>query len=141
MEYTDLTDGNSLSDKMKINIHMFGALMLNGVGGEVHGADVIAVDESATRRRTLELMEQLTQPSGLSHAVGDGAVLDFRAEPRDDRMSLSQPGHKVVPEEHRAARRRAMSGRVNVRYCKAPVMLRNWEASWTGGLEFAASFG
>jgi hypothetical protein len=50
-------DGGSLSDKMKINLHIFGALMLNGVDGEVHGADVVAVDESAPRRRSLELME------------------------------------------------------------------------------------
>jgi hypothetical protein len=33
MEYTDLTDGHLLSDKMKINLHMFGVLMLNEVGG------------------------------------------------------------------------------------------------------------
>jgi hypothetical protein len=61
MEYADLTDDDSLSDKMKINLHMFDALMLNGVGGEVHDADVVVVDESAPRRRTLELMEQLAQ--------------------------------------------------------------------------------
>jgi hypothetical protein len=33
MEDTDLTDGNLLLDKIKINLHMLGALMLNGVGG------------------------------------------------------------------------------------------------------------
>jgi hypothetical protein len=33
MEDADLTDGNLLSDKMKINLHMLGALMLNEVGG------------------------------------------------------------------------------------------------------------
>jgi hypothetical protein len=33
MEDVDLTDGNILSDKMKINLHMLGPLMLNGVGG------------------------------------------------------------------------------------------------------------
>jgi hypothetical protein len=33
MEDANLTDGNLLSDKMKINPHMLGALMLNGVGG------------------------------------------------------------------------------------------------------------
>jgi hypothetical protein len=48
MEDTDLTDGNLLSDEMKINLRMLHALMLNGVGGEVHGADVVAVDESVT---------------------------------------------------------------------------------------------
>jgi hypothetical protein len=72
---------------------MFRVLMLNGVGGEVHNADVVAVDESAPRRQTLELMEQLAQPGGLSHIVGDGAVLDFRAGPRDDCLSLGRPGH------------------------------------------------
>jgi hypothetical protein len=109
MEYADLTHGDSLSNKIKINLHMFGVLMLNGVDREVHGADVVAVDESAPRRQTLELMEQLAQPGGFSHAVGDGAVLGFHAGPRDDRLSLGRPGHKVVPEEHRIAGRRVQT--------------------------------
>jgi hypothetical protein len=57
MEDVDLTDDNLLSDKMKINLHMLGALMLNGVDGEVHDADIIAVDKCALRRRGLELVE------------------------------------------------------------------------------------
>jgi hypothetical protein len=56
----DLTDGNLLLDKMKINLHMFCALMLNMVGGEVHGADIIVVDKGAPRRWGLELVEQLS---------------------------------------------------------------------------------
>jgi hypothetical protein len=47
MEDADLTDGNLLSDEIKINLHMLRALMLNGVDGEVHDADVIVVDKSA----------------------------------------------------------------------------------------------
>jgi hypothetical protein len=62
MEDKDLTDGNLLSDKIKINLHMLVALMLNGVGGEVSGADIVVVDMCAPRRRGLELVEQLTQP-------------------------------------------------------------------------------
>jgi hypothetical protein len=49
MEDTDLTDGNLLSDEMKTNLYMLRALMLNRVGGELHDADVIAVDEGAAR--------------------------------------------------------------------------------------------
>jgi hypothetical protein len=49
MEDADLTDGNLLLDEMKINFHMLRELMLNGVGGEIHDADVVAVDESAAR--------------------------------------------------------------------------------------------
>jgi hypothetical protein len=33
MEDANLTDDNLLSDKMKINLYMLGALILNGVGG------------------------------------------------------------------------------------------------------------
>jgi hypothetical protein len=33
-------------------------------------------------------MEQLAQPGGLSHAVGDDAVFGFRARPKDDSLLL-----------------------------------------------------
>jgi hypothetical protein len=38
---------------MKINLHMLRALMLNRVGGEVHDAGIVVVDESAPQRRSL----------------------------------------------------------------------------------------
>jgi hypothetical protein len=101
MEDADLTDDNFLSDKMKINLHMLGALMLNGIGGEVHGADIVIVDEGAPRRRGLELVEQLTQPGGLSHAVGNGTILGLSAGAGDDGMPLDRPGNQVVPQKHR----------------------------------------
>jgi hypothetical protein len=50
MDDADLADDNLLSNKIKINLHMLGALILNGVGGEVHGVDVVAVDKGAPRR-------------------------------------------------------------------------------------------
>jgi hypothetical protein len=50
MEDADLTNDHILSDKMEINLQMFDALMLNGVGGEVHDADIVTVDKCASRR-------------------------------------------------------------------------------------------
>ena len=36
--------------------NMFGVLMLDGVGGEVHGADVVTIDKGAPRQRTVQLL-------------------------------------------------------------------------------------
>jgi hypothetical protein len=104
MKDVDLTDDNLLSDEMKINRHMLRALMLNGVGGEVHNTDVIAVNESAARWWSLELMQEMAQPGGLSHTIGDGTVLGFGARAGDDNLPLGRPGDQVVPEEHDIAR-------------------------------------
>jgi hypothetical protein len=94
----NLIDDNLLSDKIEINVHMLSVLMLNEVGGEVHDADIVAVDKCALKMRTLELMEQLVQPGGLSYAIGDDMVLNLHAGPGDDRMLFGQPGHQVVPK-------------------------------------------
>jgi hypothetical protein len=109
MEDADLTNDNLLSDEMEINLHMPRALMLNGVGGKVHDADVITVDESTARWRSLELMQELAQPGGLSHTIGDGMVLGFSAGVGDDSLPLGRLGDQVVPEEHDIARRGAAS--------------------------------
>jgi hypothetical protein len=98
MKDTDLTDGNLLSDKMKINLHILRALMLNRVC-----ANIVAVDKCAPRRRGLELVEQLTQPSGRSHAVGNGTILGLSAGAGDNGLPLGRPGNQVIPQEHRIA--------------------------------------
>jgi hypothetical protein len=97
MEDTYLIDGNLISDKMKINLHMFKALMLNGVGEEVHDADVVTVDKGELRWWGLELVEQLSQSSGLSHAVGNGTILGLSAGVGDDGLPLDLPENQVVP--------------------------------------------
>jgi hypothetical protein len=46
VEDTNIPDINALVDKVEINLNMLGPLVLNGVGGEVDGIDVVAVDQS-----------------------------------------------------------------------------------------------
>jgi hypothetical protein len=46
MKDTDVPDGNVLMDKVKINLNMLGVLVLNRVGGEVDGTDVVTVNQS-----------------------------------------------------------------------------------------------
>jgi hypothetical protein len=50
---TNVPDGNALIDKVKINLNMLGVLVLNGVGGEVDGANVVAVDQSGPRQEAV----------------------------------------------------------------------------------------
>jgi hypothetical protein len=42
VEYTNILDGNMITDKVKINLNMLDALVLNVFGGEVYGVDVVA---------------------------------------------------------------------------------------------------
>jgi hypothetical protein len=65
MEDADLTDDDLFSDEVKINLHMFGVLVLNGVVGEVHDTYVVAIDEHTSGRRRLKFQQQLAQPGGL----------------------------------------------------------------------------
>jgi hypothetical protein len=88
MEHADLTNGDLFSNEVKINLRMLGALVLNGVVGEVHNTYVVTVDERTPRRRRLELQQQLAQPGGLSHTIGDGAVLSLRTGAGDDSLPL-----------------------------------------------------
>jgi hypothetical protein len=43
----DITDGNAFPEEVEVDLDMFCTLVLNRVGGEVDGADVVTVDESA----------------------------------------------------------------------------------------------
>ena len=44
MEYPNIADGDSVVHEVQVNLHMLCPLMLDGVGGEIHGADVVAVE-------------------------------------------------------------------------------------------------
>jgi len=57
MKNTDCTHGDSFTDEVKVDFHVLGALMLNGVGGEEDGADIVAVDEAGRVQRMMEFLE------------------------------------------------------------------------------------
>jgi hypothetical protein len=79
MQDTDITNGNTFPDEVKVDLDMIHTLVLNGVGGEVDGADVIAVDESALGQRSMELLEELSKPTSFNHVVVHGMILSISA--------------------------------------------------------------
>jgi nucleoside-triphosphatase THEP1 len=44
---------------VQVDLHMLHALMLHEIGGDVDGADVVAVDEGGTLEWVVELLEEL----------------------------------------------------------------------------------
>ena len=69
---------------------MLRPLMLDGVGGEIHGTDVVAVDERALGERAVELRQELSEPGRLRHAVSD------RQRSRLDDQETSLPPRKTA---------------------------------------------
>jgi hypothetical protein len=53
----DIIDGHAFPYNVDVNLDMLHALVLNGVGGEVDGTDVVTVDEGALRQRSVELLK------------------------------------------------------------------------------------
>jgi hypothetical protein len=53
---TDITDGHAFPHKVEVDLDMLHALVLNGVGGEVDGADIVTVDDGAICQQSVELL-------------------------------------------------------------------------------------
>jgi hypothetical protein len=57
MQDVDITDGHAFPHKVEVDLNMLRALVLNGVGGEVNGVNVVIVDEGALRQWSVELLK------------------------------------------------------------------------------------
>ena len=42
IEYPNIADGDFVAHEVWVDLHVLRPLMLDGVGGEIHGADVVA---------------------------------------------------------------------------------------------------
>jgi hypothetical protein len=73
--------------------------MLNRVGGEVHGADVVAVDERALGERAVKVNQELSEPGRFGHAVSNSSLLRLSTRARDNPLSLGRPGDQVAAKE------------------------------------------
>jgi len=100
MENPSISDSNLVTNKVQVDLHILHPLMLNRVCGEVHGADVVAVDESALGERTVKLSQELSETGCFRHTVSDSPVLHLCTGAGDNRLPLGRPGDKVATEEN-----------------------------------------
>jgi hypothetical protein len=54
---TDISDGHTFPHRVEVDLDMLRVPVLNGIGGEVDGVDVVAVDEGALHQRSMELLK------------------------------------------------------------------------------------
>jgi hypothetical protein len=92
----NVLDGNAHTDELEINLSMLWALVLDGVGGKVDSADVVAIDQSGLWQGVMHLHEKLTKPARLCHVVGYDTVLCLSAWMGYDVLALRGLGDKVV---------------------------------------------
>jgi hypothetical protein len=52
-----MTDGHTFLHEVQDDLDMLCALVLNGVGGELDSADIVAVDEGALDQWSMELLK------------------------------------------------------------------------------------
>ena len=88
MEDPNIADSDPVANEVQVDLHMLRPLMLNGVGGEIHGADVVAVDERALGEWAMELRQELSKPRRLHHAVSDSTVLRLGTRAGDNQLPL-----------------------------------------------------
>jgi hypothetical protein len=53
----DITDGHTFLHKVEVDLDMLRALVLNGVGEDVDGTNIVTVDEGALRQQSVELLK------------------------------------------------------------------------------------
>ena len=99
MENPNIADGDPVAHEVQVDLHVLRPLMLNGVGGEVHGTDVVAVDERSLGKRAVELSQELSEPGRLRHAVRDRPVLRLGTGAGDNWLQLGRSGDEVAAQE------------------------------------------
>jgi hypothetical protein len=53
---------NFLSNKMVVNFDMLGTSIMNGVGGESEGTNIVTLDPRWDGKRDVEVLEEHTEP-------------------------------------------------------------------------------
>jgi hypothetical protein len=61
MQNADVPQRNTISNEMKVDLNVFGALVLDWIRGHVHSTDIVAEDNCSTEQGSVELLEKLAE--------------------------------------------------------------------------------
>ena len=88
MKSPSLAESNLFAYKVNIELNMLRPAMMNGVGGEIYGRNVVTVDNRGMGHIVMQLLKKLSKPGALGNSVRHGAVLSLRARARHCRLSF-----------------------------------------------------
>ena len=57
MKYSNITTFNLFTNKVNVDLNMFGALMEYWITGQINGTNVVTIDKSSCRNRKVKLKE------------------------------------------------------------------------------------
>lgn len=88
MQNSNITNSNTITDELEIDLNMLDALMLDWIAGYINCTNVITVDQSGTMQRIVKLLKELVQPGGFGNSICHGMVLSFRTGLRYSVLAL-----------------------------------------------------
>ena len=88
MKNSNVPQRNTISNEMKVDLNVFGALVLDWIRGHVHSTDIVAEDNCSTGQGSVELLEKLAEPTSFSNGVGNASILRFGAGTGDGMLTL-----------------------------------------------------
>ena len=97
VEDPDAPKGHLLTNKVYVELNVLCSSMMDRVDGEVHGGDVVAVDECGLVNITKQLLEQLTKPRAFGNGVSHCPLLCLGTRAGDGGLSLGRPRDQGRP--------------------------------------------
>jgi hypothetical protein len=96
MENPNIANSHSVTNEVQVNLHMLRSLMLNRVGREVHGADVVAVDERALGERAVKLSQDASATPLATARYSASALERETTDCRLDDQEIRLPPRKTA---------------------------------------------
>jgi hypothetical protein len=100
MKNPNSSKGDPFVDKVQVNFNMLGALVLNGIAGEVYYTHIATIDKASGLKRMVELLKKLAEPGNFSNTIDNGTVFSFSTGAGHGGLALGGPRCKTVSKEH-----------------------------------------
>ena len=98
MQNTDMAKSHLIPNKMDIKLNVLGATMMNRVGGEVDGGDVVVVNKRDLVDITKQLLEQMMKPGAFGNGVSHYPILCLSTRAGERWLSLGRPRDQRGPK-------------------------------------------